>query len=335
MGFLSRFFGSTPTSPQIRVYHSYGDDDRCFVIGHVLEDAPERETSTCPEEGGWLSNARAMLRLFSVKPQPGALVEVCFGGVTFTTTTNAEGFFHVDLLGDTPHRAGWHNVSAKGLSGAAAGVEGDGKVFHPVSKKQGFISDIDDTFLVSHSRNIFRRLRALLTKTPQTRKPFEGVVAHYQALALNNTTEDNPHPFFYVSSSEWNLYDYIRDFCRYHGLPEGIFLLSSLKQLSSFVKSGSNNHQTKYDRIARIMEEYPATHFVLLGDDTQHDPEIYRKIVAQFGTQVNAVYLRRRTKSKVAATKVLLDEIRAAGVPVCYFRHSNEALEHSRKIGLA
>lgn len=335
MGFLSRLFGSSPTNPQIRVYHSYGDDDRCFVIGHVLEDAPERESSVEPGESGLWANARAMLRLFALKPQPGALVEVCFGGVTFTTTANAEGFFHVDLLGDTPHRTGWHNVSAKGLSGTAAGVEGKGKVFHPVSKKQGFISDIDDTFLVSHSRNIFRRLRTLLTKTPHTRKPFEGVVAHYQALALHNTTEEAPHPFFYVSSSEWNLYDYIRDFCRYHGLPEGIFLLSSLKQLSDFVKTGSNNHSTKLDRIARILEEYPATRFVLLGDDTQHDPEIYRKIVERFGTQINAVYLRRRRKSEVAAIQAVLDEIRLAGVPVCYFRHSNEALEHSRKIGLA
>lgn len=335
MGFLSLFFKSSALRPQIRVYHSYGDDDRCFVIGHVLEDAPERKSTSESAESSLWENTRAMLRLFSVKPQAGARVEVCFGGVTFTTTTNAEGFFHVDLLGDVPHRPGWHNVSVRGISGVAAGCEGQGKVFHPASKKQGFISDIDDTFLVSHSRNIFRRLRALLTKTPQTRKPFEGVVAHYQALALHGTTEDAPNPFFYVSSSEWNLYDYIRDFCRYHGLPEGIFLLSSLKQLSDFVKTGSNNHQTKYDRIARILEEYPATHFVLLGDDTQRDPEIYQKIIAAFGSQINAVYLRRRSGAKAAKTTALLAKIQSAGIPVCYFKHSSEALEHSRKIGLA
>ncbi len=335
MGFLNRFFTPSPLRPQIRVYHSYGDDDRCFVIGHVLEDAPVREPTAKAGESSLWDNSRAMLRLFAVKPQGGARVEVCFGGVTFTTTTNAEGFFHVDLLGDVPHRPGWHEVSVKGLSGVAEGCEGKGKVFHPESKRQGFISDIDDTFLISHSRNIFRRLRTLLTKTPQTRRPFEGVVAHYQALALHGATEDAPNPFFYVSSSEWNLYDYIRDFCRYHGLPEGIFLLSNLKQLSDFIKTGSNNHQTKYDRIARILREYPATHFVLLGDDTQQDPDIYRKIVAEFGPQINAVYLRRRAKIKASKTRALLSEIEASGIPVCYFKHSSEALEHSRSIGLA
>ncbi len=333
MGFLRRLFKTSTVHPQIRVYHSYGDEDRCFVLGHVLEEAPERPSSK-KKESFW-RNAKAMLRLFSLQPQAGAQVKLQLGVRTILAITNEDGFFHVDIPGDALKQSGWHLVEVHGLSGAASGCVGEGKVYHPASKKQGFISDIDDTFLISHARNIFLRLRTLLTKSPQTRRPFEGVVAHYQALALKGATAETPNPFFYVSSSEWNLYDYIKEFCRFHQLPEGIFLLSNLKQLSDFARTGSNNHGTKYDRIARILEEYPATRFTLLGDDTQQDPVIYRRVVAQFGQQINAVYMRHRAKQNKSRTEVLLDEIRAAGISVCYFRHSKEALAHSREIGLA
>ncbi|ULT45467.1 hypothetical protein KRR40_20705 [Niabella defluvii] len=59
----------------------------------------------------------------------------------------------------------------------------------------------------------------MLTRNAHSRKPFDGVVAHYRALQLAQTTSDRPNPFFYVSSSEWNLYDFIKNLLTGTGCP--------------------------------------------------------------------------------------------------------------------
>src|SRR5205085_6985571 len=104
--------------------------------------------------------------------------------------------------------AGWHELKINCLDQAGNIIAtGDGKVFVPNSTQYGFISDIDDTVLISHSSTRFKRLRTLMTKNPHSRRPFNDVVRHYGLLANAHTNADVPNPFFFVSSSEWNLYD--------------------------------------------------------------------------------------------------------------------------------
>jgi phosphatidate phosphatase APP1 len=173
----------------------------------------------------------------------------------------------------------------------------------------------------------------LYRKRPKP-KPFEGVVKHYQLLALSNTTAEAPNPFFYVSSSEWNLYDYILEFTRVNAIPEGVFLLNQLKRFSQLLKTGQNHHQTKFTRIARLLENYPSQRFVLLGDSSQQDPYIYEAIVAHFPRQIHAVYIRDVYAKNIEKAKDVLHKIESKGVPCCFFRNSSEAILHSRKIGL-
>jgi len=149
-----------------------------------------------------------------------------------------------------------------------------------------------------------------------------------------NTTPEAPNPFFYVSSSEWNLYDYLLEFVRVQELPRGVFLLNVLKRIGEIFKTGQNNHATKFTRIVRIIEGFPKQRFVLLGDSSQHDPYIYESLVKHFPNQIHAVYIRdvfAKNKQKVSE---VLRTIEAAGVPCCFFSHSSEAILHSIKIGL-
>jgi phosphatidate phosphatase APP1 len=153
-------------------------------------------------------------------------------------------------------------------------------------------------------------------------------------LAESSTTSEAPNPFFYVSSSEWNLYDYILEFTKVNELPSGVFLLNVLKQFKEIFKTGQNNHQTKFTRIVRILRAYPNQRFILLGDSSQHDPYIYESVIKHFPKQIHAVYIRdvyEKNKQKVAD---VLYKIEAAGVPCCFFKHSEDAILHSKKIGL-
>jgi phosphatidate phosphatase APP1 len=174
----------------------------------------------------------------------------------------------------------------------------------------------------------------LFTKNAHSRKPFKDVVNHYELLAQHNQVNKNQNPFFYVSGSEWNLYDLISEFARINRLPKGIFLLSKMKGILKFWKSGSTNLMTKFTRIIRIIEDFPKLQFVLLGDDSQMDVSIYLSVVKHFPGKIFAVYIRQTGSSKNKELENKLKEMNNNSVHCCYFKHSAEAIIHSRDIGL-
>ena len=315
----------------IKVYHGYGQADQLTIYGHVFRLSPLPRKKF---RKSFIRNTLALLRLFIVKPFAGLKVEMEWEGRLLHAETDKEGFFRFTWKDTPPLPQGWHEVAVHARMQDSIIASAEGSVYIPYNTQYGFISDIDDTFLVSHSSNLRKRLFVLFTQNARSRKPFEGVVDHYQLLAQSNTTADAPNPFFYVSSSEWNLYDYILEFTRVHGIPKGVFLLNQLKVFKQLLKTGQNHHMTKFTRIARILESYPKQRFILLGDSSQQDPYIYEAIVSHFPKQIHAVYIRdvfRKNKEKAAD---VLTKIESRGVPCCFFEHSADAILHSKKIGL-
>ena len=284
------------------------------------------------------TNTMALIRLFIVQPIPRAKVSLTFQGETFEQVTEGDGFFRFHWSPFRMPSPGWHKVQvtlAEGIVNKYHGtITGEGELYIPHVNQYAIISDIDDTFLISHSSNLRKRLFVLLTENAYSRKPFEGVVNHDQALAHAGTVPMEPNPFFYVSSSEWNLYDYIREFSKKNELPKGIYLLSQLKRLTEAYKTGQNRHGTKFVRITRILEAFPAQDFILLGDDSQQDPVIYASVVEHFRSQIKAVYLRNVFHKNEKVVKEAIAKMHAAGIEVCHFKHSAEAMEHSSRIGL-
>jgi phosphatidate phosphatase APP1 len=316
----------------IKVYNGYGQADSLVIYGHILRLAPLPRTRY---NQSFLGNIASLLRLFMVKPLRGAQLKTQWGGQTLYSQADKDGFFKFEWKDEPPLEQGWHEltVSMTGESGEVL-ASGKGGLYIPYPTQYGFISDVDDTFLISHSANLRKRLYVLFTRNARSRKPFEGVVKHYQLLALSNTTPDAPNPFFYVSSSEWNLYDFLLEFSTLNGLPRGVFLLNVLKEFRQLLKTGQNNHNGKFTRIVRILQAYPKQRFVLLGDSSQHDPYIYESVVKHFPKQVHAVYIRDVYKRNYGKVKEVLQKIEDAGVSCCFFQKSADAILHSRKINL-
>lgn len=320
--------------PVIRAYDGYGDEDDVVIYGHVLSLSPLERRKY---RQNFLINTFAMIRLFMVRPRRNARVILEWNGETHETTTDKQGFFKFEWKPLRRPEPGWHTaklsyVRARPAAFVVASTSCD--VFIPHIYQYSFISDIDDTFLISHSGNLLKRLRVLFLKNARSRVPFEGVVRHYQLLARSGTNTTEHNPFFYVSSSEWNLYSYIREFCRQQELPRGVFLLSSMKRLTQLLQTGQGKHATKYVRIARIMKSYPGQKYVLLGDNTQKDPEIYAAITRDFPGKIYAVYIREISRRNAPATKAFMQRITSLGVHCCLFTNSADAIRHSQKIGL-
>lgn len=318
-------------SPAIKLYTGFGNTQSCFMYGHALALSP---LSRKKYRNTFLYNSLALLRLFMVKPIKGAEIIMEWEGASYTAISEPDGFFKFEWKSETKLLPGCYTIQADLIQKRSGNISASAKasLIIPSVNEFGFISDIDDTFLISYSSNLRKRLFVLLTENAHSRKPFEGVVKHYQLLHSAGAGATNP--FFYVSSSEWNLYNYITEFSKENKLPDGVYLLNQIKRFKDVFKTGQNNHSTKFMRIVRILEAYQGQQFVLLGDDSQEDPNIYASVVSYFPKKIFCVYIRSVGKLIKPTVAEKLKEIEAMGTLTCYFKHSAEAIEHSKKIGL-
>jgi phosphatidate phosphatase APP1 len=316
----------------VKIYHGYGHTHDLVVYGHVFKNKPVYRNNYATN---MLQNIIHLLRLFFVKPVPDANVQLLWRNQLLYSTTEDDGFFKFEWKSEEEVNAGWHTLEVNFLDqhGNIAAT-GQGKVFVPHATQFAFISDIDDTVLMSYSATVVKRLRTLFTKNPHTRKAFADVVKHYALLAEAHTTPQVPNPFFYVSSSEWNLYDDLDEFFKYSGFPKGVFLLNQIKKWFQLFKTGKTKHEGKLLRVIRILNTFPRQQFILLGDNSQSDPAIYASVVEKYPGKIFAVYIRNIRSSSEAATTEILSGIERSGVLTCFFKTNAEAILHSKKIGL-
>jgi phosphatidate phosphatase APP1 len=316
--------------PILQLYRGYANEEELIVMGHVF-----KRTYDYDFQKKNLKNARSIINQFRIKTLENFDIYLKCGNQEIHTKTLDDGYFKFCIPLETETNFGWmeYEVSIRYENET---ITEKGSFIRPHKGKLGIISDIDDTFLISHTQNFFKKIYILLFKNVNDRKVFTDVVPHYQALSSagrNNKDEENA--FFYVSSSEWNLYRFIVKFTKIHNLPRAVILLKDIKRgITDFFMSGRGNHDHKFDKIKHVLEFYPNLKYVLLGDDSQHDPVLYERICKIFPVTVKAVYIRQTGKHQKEATKKIMKNLEALEVSVCYYKNSSEAIMHSKSIGI-
>lgn len=319
-------------SVSIKIYHGYGHTHNLVIYGNAFKF---RARTVQNYSNNLLVNIFYLLKLFIVKPFPGLKLRLTFHDQVVYQTSEYDGFFKFEWQAAQKTEAGWHQVKVEAMDEEGGTLaECGGTVYVPHITQYAFISDVDDTIMVSHSATIFKRLRELFIKNPRTRKTFKDVQLHYSLLALSHTTPNQPNPFFYVSSSEWNLYDYLVETFRFNKLPEGVFLLNQIKLWTNLIKSGKTGHEGKLIRVMRIIAAFPNQRFVFFGDNSQRDPFIYATIAERYPEKVEAIYIRNVVPANESETLQTLSPAKEKGIKTCLFNSSAEAISHSRKIGL-
>lgn len=316
----------------VKVYHGYGHKNNLVVYGHVLAGKPVKESKFTDNI---FTNIAHLTRLFFVKPIAKAQVQLIWENQALFTTTEKDGFFKFEWKSIDSIAAGWHPITVH-LLGNQDLIEttGEGKIFVPHSTQYGFISDIDDTVLISHSATTGKKLRVMFTKNPRSRKTFADVVKFYNLLAKAHTEPETLNPFFYVSSSEWNLYDDLNEFFKFNGLPKGAFLLNQIKRWYQLLKTGTTKHQGKLIRVKRILDAFPKQKFILLGDNSQSDPDIYVALANKYPDKIVAIYIRNISPEKEEYATNILKTLQDKTIETCLFKHTDEAILHSKSIGL-
>ena len=318
--------------PILKLYRGYANEQELIVMGHVFKPTTVQEYNFQKKN---LKNATSVIKMFQIKTQANADVYLKHNNAKIHTKTLIDGYFKFCVPLDQNTNYGWIDYEVSIIYKNESITTRDSYI-RPHKGNLGIISDIDDTFLVSHTLNPLKKLYVLLFKNVNKRKIYEDVVTHYQALSTaGRENKEEFNAFFYVSSSEWNLYRFITKFTEIHQLPKAVLLLKDIKtSLTDFFLTGRGNHNHKFDKIKHILEFYPNLEYVLLGDDSQHDAFLYEAICKIFPVTVKAVYIRQTGDSKKEKVTAILKNLETLKVSVCYFQKSSEAIAHSKMIGI-
>jgi phosphatidate phosphatase APP1 len=140
------------------------------------------------------------------------------------------------------------------------------------------ISDLDDTIKISHTQSKLITVYRGLFRT----SAFAGMAQLYaELLAFHPESR-----FCLVSSSPPQIRRKIEFFLTKNGFPKGRIILRDWIRQSSIVKY-------KLGSILAMVEEAdPGCAVVLIGDDTEHDPEVFARVAKRFPERVAARYLR-------------------------------------------
>lgn len=317
----------------LQLYRGYVNDQELVVFGHVFSSlAPDKYEI---DRRGY-RHVKSVIKMFTISPIKNAEITLHFKDLEVKTRTLDDGYFRFNIPYNQFLESGWHTYKITcRLNGK--GIVEQGELLKPFKSKLGIISDIDDTFLISHTHNIFKKLYVILARNINNRKVFDDVVPHYKTLSrAGQEGEGSFNSFFYVSSSEWNLYEFILQFARMNELPKAIIKLKKIKTgLADFLFTGRGGHDHKFIKIKDIISFYPQLDYVLLGDDSQQDPYLYERICKVFPLNVKAVYIRQTKSHQKRKVLEVLENLEDMGVATCYFKDSGKAINHSREIGIA
>ena len=316
----------------IKLYRGYVNDQELIVFGHVFDSwGPDKYEI---DRRGY-RHAKSVFKMFTINPINNIRVTLKFKDLVVHTKTLDDGYFRFSIPYNQFLESGWHKYSVSSDYNGNGIIE-QGELLKPFKSKLGIISDIDDTFLISHTNNFFKKLYVVLTQNINKREVFTDVVPHYQALSRAGQEEKGKfNSFFYVSSSEWNLYQFILQLTRMHDLPKAVIKLKKIKTgLADFLFTGRGGHDHKFIKIKDIISFYPQLEYVLMGDDSQQDPHLYERICKVFPKNIKAVYIRQTSRRKKSSTIKVLANLEDMGVATCYFSESGKAIAHSKKIGI-
>lgn len=313
---------------KIEPLYAFGNESRIFVQGRIVESYKQSKPSARKTK---FQNVLAAMRRYAGSSVPDVKVEVVYQGERKVLESDSEGVFSCTF--DQPRAKSNHDDTIVFRLVPEENIRPERRQIsisvqrHDSGYPRGIISDIDDTILISHATRVGRKFWLSVSKNAYTRRPFPGISEFYKAL-----TNHGQHPVFYVSSSDWNLFDLIRDFLNYRNIPAGLILLKDLHvDLRNIWKSGGGSHQHKLSKIEMLLELYSGMQFILIGDSGQHDPELYAEIIRDYPGRIKAVYIREIKQMDEQRKQLLQTKIDVPDAPAIVFvKNTTEAMEHAR-----
>ncbi len=264
-------------------YAGYGSTSWVRVLGRALltkQPAHHREfKSTGAYVRGW--------RCFISIPIADAEVSVTLGGATHAVTADRGGV--VDIVIDAELAPGWHTISMQ--TGESEPAESMVFIVAPEAKT-GIITDIDDTVMVTALPRPLLAAWNTFVLNEHARMPTPGMAVLLERL----TTTHEGAPVVYLSTGAWNVAPTLTRFLTRNLYPAGALLLTDWGPTRDrWFRSGSEH---KRNNLARLAKEFPDIRWLLIGDDGQHDEEIYSDFARNHPEHASAIAIRELSVSE-------------------------------------
>lgn len=156
----------------------------------------------------------------------------------------------------------------------------------------GIISDVDDTVMVTALPRPFLAAWNTFVLDEHARTPVAGMAVLYDRLVQCHPGA----PVLYLSTGAWNIAPTLTRFMSRNLYPRGPLLLTDWGPTHDrWFRSGQEH---KRENLARIAKEFPKLKWLLIGDDGQHDEQIYGEFAAEHPKNVAAVAIRQLSTSE-------------------------------------
>lgn len=266
-------------------YTGYGSATWIRVLARVVladpvEMAPIRggEVLKTIKEGirGW--------RNFTSAPVRYAKVTVEIDGETHEVSADRGGI--VDARIDAQLAPGWHTIKLRSADDIL--VESPVRIIES-GTTFGVVSDIDDTVMVTALPRPFLAAWNTFVLDEHARAATPGM-----AVLLERVTQETPGaPVLYLSTGAWNVAPALTRFLSRNLYPAGPKLLTDWGPTPDrWFRSGPEHKRSSLKRLAG---EFPEIKWLLIGDNGQHDEEIYAEFAEHYPQNVRAVAIRQLT----------------------------------------
>ncbi len=281
--------------PVVIPYTGYGSTSWIRVLGRVLLSKEDR-TAEPTGARGW--------RSFTSVPVENAAVKVQIHDSEQTVVADHSGI--IDVVVDVDLEPGWHEI---GLSSEGSVVATASIFVVDPSIRFGVVSDIDDTVMVTALPRPLLAAWHTFVVNEHARSTTPGMPVLYERL----TSRHPGAPVIYLSTGAWNVAPTLTRFLSRNLYPPGTLLLTDWGPTADrWFRSGQEHKRNNLERLAR---EFPDIKWLLIGDDGQHDPAIYRAFLDRHSDQVSAVCIRQLSPSEAVLAGSTLREQDVAGHP--------------------
>lgn len=274
----TRIANSGGALPTVVGYTGYGSTTWVRVLARVVLT---RTTSVSPrgKVRGWQS--------FTSVPVRNSEVQVHIGEASHTLHADAGGL--VDVVLECSLEPGWHTITlqAPGSVRAEARIQ----IVDPETTF-GIVSDIDDTVMVTALPRPLLALWNTLVLSERARTPTPGMAVLYDRIMAHNPGT----PLVYLSTGAWNVAPALTRFLARNLYPDGALLLTDWGPAKQHWFRSGRDH--KRNNLARLAQEFPHVRWLLVGDDGQHDPEIYAEFARAHPAQTAAIAIRQLSPSE-------------------------------------
>lgn len=266
---------------QIVPHTGYGGAGFIRVLARVVHAADRAEAVTDEQTGqptyrrGWRNFVSA-----EVLHEP---VTVTLGDDEHQAVTDRTGAVDVRLP-NPGWDPGWHEAQLRTGKSAPVGAR---ILVVDESQHFGLISDIDDTVLRTWLPRPMVAAYNTFVLPEHARRPVPGMAVLYREIVRAHPGA----PTVYVSTGAWNTAPTLHRFLSTHGYPDGPLLLTDWGPTNTgWFRSGPEH---KRACLSGLAADFPDITWLLVGDDGQHDPEIYGDFARDHPDNVSAIAIRQ------------------------------------------